>query len=66
MRYLETQARTLADALIARSSQVRFSLPDRVVVEPGELNKVKPTTLTVPVNEREQMAGGLIDRSDEG
>ncbi len=58
-RFLETQARTLADDLIARSSQVRFSLPERVVVDPDNLNQA---TQIVPSNEREQMAGGLLDR----
>lgn len=61
-RFLEAQARNLADALLARSPQVRFTLPDRVVVEPGETGQAKTVTLAVPANEREQMAGGLIDR----
>ena len=61
-RYLEAQARNLADALLARSPQVRFSLPDRVVVDPAEADEAMPATLPVPANEREQMAGGLIDR----
>ena len=61
-RYLETQARSLAEAMIVHSPQVRFSLPDRVVVDPGEADEAMPATLPVPANEREQMAGGLIDR----
>jgi len=61
-RFLEAQARNLAEALLARSPQVRFSLPDRVVVDPAEADEAMPATLPVPANEREQMAGGLIDR----
>jgi hypothetical protein len=59
--YLEAQARNLADALAARSSQVRFTLPDKVVVEALTSHQAKPA-VSVPANEREQMAGGLIDR----
>ena len=61
-RFLETQARILADAVIVRSPQVRFTLPDRVVVKHGEANHSQPATLPVPAKLREQMAGGLIDR----
>jgi hypothetical protein len=60
--FLETQARNLADALVSRSSQVRFTLPDKVVVEAGEASHAKPAVVPVPAAEREQMAGGLIDR----
>jgi hypothetical protein len=61
-RFLETQARNLADALMARSPQVRFTLPDRVIVEPAEEGEQTSQSLPVPAEEREQMAGGLIDR----
>ncbi len=61
--FLETQARTLADALIARTSpRCALPCPTAWSLSPGEVNQAKPTTLTVPANEREQMAGGLIDR----
>ncbi len=59
-RFLEAQARTIADALVQRLPQVRFSLPDRVIGEAGRYSE--PRTLTVPTEDREQMAGGLIDR----
>ncbi len=61
-RFLEAQARQLAQALTQREgvSQVRFALPDQVVVEAptdGEERRAP-----VPPELREQMAGGLFDR----
>lgn len=60
-RFLEAQARHIAEALVQRLSQVRFKLPDRVVVEvpaPGHEGKLTP----VPPEFREQLAGGIMDR----
>jgi hypothetical protein len=58
-RFLETQASSIAEAVIQGQSQVRFTLPDRVVIqkEDGEAK-----TANVPGESREQMTGGLIDR----
>ena len=51
-RFLEAQARQVAEVFVQRGSRVHFSLPDRVVVETnGQL-----ATLTVPQNLREQSA----------
>ncbi len=55
-RFLDTQAHKLADALIKKSPQEHFTLPDRVT-QPG-----LESPLTVPPKEREQSAGGLIQR----
>lgn len=57
-RFLEAQARPLAEALTQRdrASQVRFSLPDRIVVDIGDQEQ------PVPPDAREQMAGGLVER----
>ena len=57
-RFLETQARSLADAIIerVRQSTARFTLPDKVAVETGG------GPVVVPPEFREQMAGGLMDR----
>lgn len=57
-RFLEAQARPLAEALTQRDrvAQARFSFPDRVVVEVG--GQEQP----VPPEAREQMAGGLVER----
>jgi hypothetical protein len=60
-RFLESQARTLADPLIQRQSQARFTLPNEVVVEPSSKAGEPDKSSTVPQNQREQMIGGLID-----
>ena len=59
-RFLEAQARALADAVVNRLSQVRFTLPDRV--QTAAATQGQRQTLQVPEEFREQMAGGLIDR----
>jgi len=65
-RFLEAQGRQLAEALAQREppSQVRFSLPDKVVVEAHKRGESKP--VSVPVEFREQLVGGLIDRLARG
>ena len=55
-RFLESQARSLADALIQHQPQARFTLPDAMVLEVGT------QAVRVPQEFREQLAGGLIDR----
>ncbi len=58
-RFLETQATSLAEAIIQGLPQARFTLPDRVVIlQEG----AEPKTLSVPKESREQMTGGLMDR----
>jgi hypothetical protein len=58
-RFLEAQARKLAEAIAQRErvTQVRFTLPDQVVTDVTS-NESQP----VPPEFREQLAGGLIDR----
>jgi hypothetical protein len=56
-RYFDAQARYLAESLLQKSSQMRFTLPDRVVVD-AQFGQ----TDTIPSEEREQVAGGLVDR----
>ncbi len=58
-RFLETQAASLAEAIIQGLPQVRFTLPDRVVVSKHE-GDGKPQA--VPKESREQMTGGLMNR----
>ncbi|MDD5467916.1 MAG: hypothetical protein PHS96_08915 [Anaerolineales bacterium] len=53
-RFLEAQARNLAEALIEHASQLRFTLPDKVFQD-GK-------ALQVPGESRDQMVGGVIDR----
>lgn len=58
-RFLETQASAMAEAVIKGLPQVRFTLPDRVVVQKQEA-EAKPAP--VPNDAREQITGGLMDR----
>jgi len=58
-RFLETQASSLAEAVIQGLPQVRFTLPDRVILQKQEA-EAKATS--VPNESREQMTGGLMDR----
>jgi len=59
-RFLDSQASLITEAVVQRLSQVRFSLPDRVVV--SQSGKPKPSAVTVPTDYRTQMAGRLRDR----
>jgi hypothetical protein len=57
--FLKTQARQLAEALAQREHgpQVRFALPDQLVVD-AATGETQP----IPAEFRDQLAGGLIDR----
>ena len=59
-RFIEQQAHQISEGLLQHSTQIRFSLPDRIVAmdasgKPG-------VNLAIPPDFREQMAGGVIDR----
>ncbi len=54
-RFLDAQAHSLAEAILQRASQVRFTLPDRVILKSKKAE-------TIPADQREQIAGGLFDR----
>jgi len=58
-QFLWAQARQLGDALFQAVSQVRFTLPDRVLVDVRD--GVGHIGL-VPAEQREQLAGGLLNR----
>jgi hypothetical protein len=58
-RFLESQASSVAEAVIQGLPQVRFTLPDRVVLQKQEADA---KAVTVPKESREQMTGGLMDR----
>lgn len=60
-RFLETQARSLAEALLLPASQARFRLPDRIVISPDD-----PAESPLPSEQREHTAGGLIGRLTRG
>jgi len=57
-RFIETQASSVAEAVIQDLPQVRFTLPDRVVLHKGAEAK----TATIPGEAREQITGRLMDR----
>jgi hypothetical protein len=59
-RFLESQARQLAEGLIANQAQTRFTFPDQVVAERPKRGDGK--LVAVPKESREQMVGGLVDR----
>ena len=65
-RFLEAQAQQLAEALTQREhpSQLRFTLPDRVMLEVPTLGASQPAE--IPPDQREQLAGGLFDRLTRG
>src|SRR5512140_1751384 len=58
-RFVEGQARHLAEAIVQHTPQLRFSLPDQVV---GPGSDARP--VAVPTDYREQIIGntGLLDR----
>lgn len=59
-RFIEAQARQVAEALIERQPQVKFTLPDRIVAEVPQMDQ--PAMITVPAGVREQTLGGLRNR----
>ena len=61
-RFLEAQARQLADAVMQRegASQLHFTLPDQVVLEaPAQGDGPRAP---IPQDLREQLVGGVLDR----
>ena len=59
-RFLEAQARQIADALTEHMPLVRFSLPDRVIGTVANLGDNAP--MAVPQNARNQVVGGVKNR----
>ncbi len=55
-RFLEAQARQIADTLIQKASQVRFSLPAQVTIPANNQPAI------IPAEQREQTVGKIIDR----
>lgn len=56
-RFLEGQAQVIADALITKTSQVHFTLPDRVVTATDH-----DETIAVPESQRENQVGSFLQR----
>ncbi len=57
-RFLEAQARQIAESYAERAHSVRFTLPDRVVCSPNEKEQAQSVAAAV----REQHVGDLRDR----
>jgi hypothetical protein len=57
-RFIEAQARQLADSVVQRTAQTRFTLPDKVVIDPDKPGAARG----IPVEQREQLLGGFMDR----
>src|SRR5664279_3555558 len=56
-RFIEAQARQIADALTEHRPQARFTLPDRIVTEMPQIDQ--PATISVPPQVREQRIGSF-------
>jgi len=59
-RFIEAQARQIADSLIEHLPQAKFTLPDRVVADIPHIDQA--ATVTVPDEAREQTVGGFKNR----
>ncbi len=55
--FLESQARQIADGLTSGTNQIRFTLPDRVIIPIRQIEQ--QATVTIPEAEREQRLGDL-------
>ncbi len=56
-RFVESQARLVAEALVSKAYQIQFSLPDRVNMSVKQVGQV--ATVTIPEAQRTQRLGGL-------
>lgn len=54
-RFLDAQAQRIADALLQQAPQVRFTLPDSIILPAKQ-------PAPIPADQRDQLAGGLFDR----
>lgn len=59
-RYLETQGKQIAQAVVEGDPQISFSLPDRVVCTLENVDQ--PALVTIPQNQRAHTAGSFINR----
>jgi hypothetical protein len=63
-RFLEGQARRIAEGLFPEAQQVRFSLPDRVVIPVRPVRQ--PASVSIPDSQREQRVGNPWRRKKAG
>jgi len=59
-RFLEAQGKQIAEAIVDGGSQVRFSLPDRIVCTLEDVKQ--PVLVTIPQNQRAYSAGNFMNR----
>jgi len=59
-RYLETQGKHIAQAIVDGDPQINFSLPDRIVCTLENVDQ--PALVTIPQNQRTRSAGNFINR----
>jgi len=59
-RFLESQAQVIADALISKTSHVRFTLPDRIVTKITQIGQ--DGTIAIPEAQRQNVVGGFLQR----
>ncbi len=59
-RFIEAQARQIADCFVQKLSQARFTFPDRIIVETSRRGETK--LMLVPAEQREQLVGRILDR----
>src|SRR5512135_147807 len=59
-RFLETQGKQIAQAIVDGDAQVRFSLPDRVICTLEDVGQ--PALVTIPQNQRTHAIGSFINR----
>ena len=59
-RFLETQGKQIAEAVVDGNAQVSFSLPDRVVCTLENVDQ--PALVTIPQNQRTRSAGSFMNR----
>ncbi len=59
-RFLEVQGKQIAEAIVEREAQVRFSLPDRIVCTLENVDQ--PALVTIPQNQRAYSAGSFVNR----
>jgi len=57
-RFLEAQARQLADGLLQRATQLHFTIPNQIIAIAPHIEQSAP--MTVPQDSREQNIGGFI------
>lgn len=57
-RFLEGQARQIADGLVSKKVQIHFTLPDRILILVKQVGQ--PAVVTIPEKYREQKLGNIL------